>query len=321
MAVPVDVAKIAAFDQEHQTPQEVIKEMRTNLDLMNKIIRTNVLENQQEMKTVFNEKVTPYYYKIGSVVLFNNPVEKVGQSGKLRRHWVSPYTIVWLDSHRCKLVNHITGKQVNNLVHINRIKPYFYRDEIPDDPITLDDEAAVALEDTLIEVPEPEKVALPRKTTSKGRGRARGSGKTKKVVMPDNEQVGVPTTTGTPSTSRRVSELLEVPSDSSDVENTPDFDIMFEAECILKQRNQKGGRREFLVRWADKNLTDTWTKEDDLSDDLLLHWWSTHTRRGTLRKNLSISLLHAPGPWAYKRGWNTNSTDSSEEIDQYGNEL
>jgi len=37
-ASSADVAKIAAFDQEHQTPQEVIKEMRTNLDFMNKII-------------------------------------------------------------------------------------------------------------------------------------------------------------------------------------------------------------------------------------------------------------------------------------------
>jgi len=162
MALPVDIAKIATFDQEHQKLQEVIKEMRTNLDLMNKIIQTNILENQQEMKTVFNGKVTPYHYRVGSLVLLNNPVEKVGQFGKLRRHWVEPYTIVWLDSHRCKLIYHITGKQVNNLVHINRIKSYFYRDEIPDDPSTLDNESAVALKDTLIDVPEPEKVVLPR---------------------------------------------------------------------------------------------------------------------------------------------------------------
>jgi len=163
----------------------------------------------------------------------------------------------------------------------------------------LNNEGAVALEDTLIEVPEPLKVGLPQKTMSKSWGRPRGSGKTKKVVVPDIQQDGVPTTTGTPSTPRRVSELPGVPSDTLDLENMPDFDIMYEAECILKQRNQKGGRREFLVRWADKNVTDTWTKEEDLSDDLLLHWWSTHTRRGTLRKNLSISLIDTLGPWAY----------------------
>jgi len=75
--------------------------------------------------------------------------------------------------------------------------------------------------------------------------------------VPDNKQVGVPTTTGTPGTSRKVSELPEVPSDFSDVENTHDFDTMYEAECILKQRNLKDGRRECLVWWADKNATDT----------------------------------------------------------------
>jgi len=77
MALPVDMAKMTTFDQEHPTPQDVIKEMRTNLDHMNKIIRTNILENQQEMKLIFDEKVTPYSYTIGSVVLLNNPVEKV----------------------------------------------------------------------------------------------------------------------------------------------------------------------------------------------------------------------------------------------------
>jgi len=41
----MDIAKIAVFDEQHQTPQEVIKEMQTNLDIMNKIIRTNILEN------------------------------------------------------------------------------------------------------------------------------------------------------------------------------------------------------------------------------------------------------------------------------------
>jgi len=153
MSLPVDMAKMTTFDEEHPIPQDVIKEMRINLDLMNKIIRTSIVENQQEMKTIFDEKVTPYSYTIRSVVLLNNPVKKVGQSGKLRQHWVGPYTIVWLNSHRCKLINHNTGKQVTNLVHINRIKLYFYRDEIPDDPSTLDDEVAVALDDTLIELP------------------------------------------------------------------------------------------------------------------------------------------------------------------------
>jgi len=43
---------------------------------MKKIIRTNILENKQEMKTAFDEKVTQYPYTVECVVLLNIPVEK-----------------------------------------------------------------------------------------------------------------------------------------------------------------------------------------------------------------------------------------------------
>jgi len=43
-------------------------------------------------------------------------------------------------------------------------------------------------------------LAIPQKTTSKRRGRPCGSGKAKNVVLPHNEQAGVPTTTGTSGT-------------------------------------------------------------------------------------------------------------------------
>jgi len=58
-----------------------------------------------------------------------------------------------------------------------------------------------------------------------------------------------------------------------------------------------------------------------VSDDLLHHWWSTHTRKGTLRKNLNIALIDAPGAWAYKNVWNTDTQEHSEKVHQYGNEL
>jgi len=100
---------------------------------MNKIVREHIGENQREMKLSFDEKVTPYSYCVGGIVLLNDPVEKVGVSGKLRRVWCGPYQISWLSSHNCQLVHTVTGKVINGLLHINRIKPYFYRDVLPDD--------------------------------------------------------------------------------------------------------------------------------------------------------------------------------------------
>jgi len=84
---------------------------------------------------------------------------------------------------------------------------------------------------------------------------------------------------------------------------TPDYDTMYAAECILKQRSRKKGRREFLVRWIEPDAEDTWTKKADLSDDLLLHWWSTHTRKETLRnrnKEVQVSFINASGSRAYR---------------------
>jgi len=146
------------------------------------------------------------------------------------------------------LINHIRGKQVNNLVHINRIKPYFYRDEIPDDPSTLDDEVAVALDDTLIEVPAPETGAVQQKAPSKQRGRPKGSGKVKQGAGPNNKQVPMTVPTDTLETPTEVPTTTDPRLDSADIEHPLDFDIMYEAECIMKQRNQRGGRHEFLVR-------------------------------------------------------------------------
>jgi len=97
---------------------------------MNKIVREHIIENQKEMKLTFDEKVTPYSYSVGGIVLLNDPVEKVGVSGKLRMVWCGPYQITWLSSHNCRLIHTLTGKVINGLVHINRIKPYFYRDEL-----------------------------------------------------------------------------------------------------------------------------------------------------------------------------------------------
>jgi len=86
------------------------------------------------MKLAVDEKVTLYSYSVGSIVFLNDPVKNVGCSGKLGRVWFGPYQVTWLSSHSCRLVHTRTGKVIQNLVHINRIKPYFYRDELPDDP-------------------------------------------------------------------------------------------------------------------------------------------------------------------------------------------
>jgi len=269
--------------------------MRIDLDLMTKIIRENIIENQTEMKTVFDDKVTLYPYVVGGVVLLNDPVENVGIPGKLRRHWVGLFTITFLNSHSCRLVNDVTGKVMNNLVHIYRIKPYFYRDELPEDPDMMEDNVLEQLADGMAgETSKPVVVSQghPRVIPVKGclgpkkaqRVHVKRLSVPKKQKGGRKKRVGVtePTNIGGPVVTQL--EVLDEPGSTDDEETEvplPDMDIMYEAECILKQRRKKGGKKEFLVRWVDKEARDTWTIEEDVSDALLLHWWTSHTRTGT----------------------------------------
>jgi len=83
--LPMYVVKVASFDEGHQHPNDIIKGIRADLDFMNKIVKEHIIENQKEMKLTFIKKVRPYSYCVGGIVLLNDPVEKVGVSGNLRR--------------------------------------------------------------------------------------------------------------------------------------------------------------------------------------------------------------------------------------------
>jgi len=202
----------------------------------------------------------PYKYEVGSVVILHDPVEKVGISGKLRRKWVGPFTISWLNSHSCRLLNHVTGKVVNNLVHINRIKPYFYRDETPEDPEgmdTADVEEKAPKPSAQQSVPK-EVLAHPveKKGGTKRRpGRPRRNTKPTAMVPADIDDVFESPADGVAGETRKYeSAAVTTASDVAEGEvetPTPDYDTMYAAECIPKQRSRKGERREFLVRWID----------------------------------------------------------------------
>jgi len=76
MNLPMYVVKIASFDKGHQHPNDIIKGIRGDLDLINKLVREHIIEIQREMKLTFDEKVTPYSYCVGGIFLLNDPVEK-----------------------------------------------------------------------------------------------------------------------------------------------------------------------------------------------------------------------------------------------------
>jgi len=98
-------------------------------------------------------------------------------------------------------------------------------------------------------------------------------------------------------------------------------EVMFEARCILRQRQRKGAKRQFFVKWADESSTDSWCNEDDVSDALLAHWFITHNPKGLKQKRLNLAKIGMLGPWACRRWWEERSPPRVKRVDQYGNEL
>jgi len=202
---------------------------------------------------------------------------------------------------------------------------------VPEDPDTLEDDVLENLTDGKV-VDTPKQVVVSKKLTPTVNGQT-APNKAKQVrvpKVPKKQKVGrkgrvklkdLPVSGKPEATMPGTSEELASTDDEGVEESPPDTDIMYEAECILKQRTRKGGKKEFLVRWVDKDARDTWTKESDLSDALFLHWWTSHTRAGTKRKGMNISLISAPGAWAYRRNWTEGTLESTEDIDQFGNAL
>jgi len=176
------------------------------------------------MKLAFDEKVTPYSYSVGLIVLLNDPVENVSCLGKLKLVWVDSYQVTRLSSHTCRLVHTLTGKVIQNLVHIDRIKPYFYRDKLPDDPDDILVEASEELGNApeLVETgPEVGKPTKAKQTKAVGRRHGGCEIAAEGTSVADPVE-GVP---GLASHTVDITEEAEAPDE-----------VMYEARCILRQR-------------------------------------------------------------------------------------
>jgi len=183
-----------------------------------------------------------------------------------------------------------TGTCLNGLVHKNRIKPYFYRDDLPEDLENVQEGKELQLNQAqepgvvIQGAPAPKKFKT--KALKKPRAQAKATADPVPVLEPlRKEQDGENT-------------LGEIDEDNE----VPDPDTVYEAKCIVKQRQRKGGRRQFLVKWADETSEDSWCDEIDVSDALLAHWFSAHNQKGLKRKKLMVALINVSESWASRRG-------------------
>jgi len=181
---------------------------------------------------------------------------------------------------------------MNGLVHINRIKPYFYRDELSDDLEDVLEGNEAGLEEAKVPEkagqgsPVAPKAVKSKKMKNHKAGLKPGANRAPIIVPTQGEQAGI-----------------VKPAEIDEDTEIPDPDTMYEAQCILKQRLRKGGKRQFLVKWADMSSTDYFCDEIDVFDVLLAHWFITHIQKGLKRKRLNLALINVPSTWARRPRW------------------
>jgi len=139
MGLPIDMMMLKNFDQEHHSPPEYISNLRNNTDHLNYISLQNKRENQLRMKETYDRKVTRFRFYEGQRCYLYDPVAKVGECFKLRMKWRGSFLINNISSHNVFLYHPSTDKYIEKSVHINRIKPCYQRDDMPEDDENIED--------------------------------------------------------------------------------------------------------------------------------------------------------------------------------------
>jgi len=231
------------------------------------------------MKETYDSKVTPYRFYEGQRCYLHDPVAKPGECYKIRRKWRGPFLIHKISTHNVFLYNPSTDKYVEKSVHINRIKPCFQRDDIPEDDEIIVDMPIVETTYPHVEIPQHQPQAVKEDIT------APENKMTPDVVDNDSPQIIIPTPPDEPNNTHTDIQHESVINNNNDDNSLPyhDANKYWNAIKIKKQRTVKG-LTQYLIKWEDTNYPDTWTNASDVNDELKRVFYLTHTKCGVRRK-------------------------------------
>jgi len=164
------------------------------------------------------------------------------------------------------------------LVHINRIKPCYQRDDTPEEDEDIEDLL-------IVEVTYPTINQAP--TTS---ATSQQTNITQDLVQITETRAKENTHT-TPSTDSPLT-TPEQPTDNQNSTSAPQGSILSDNQTesdqfwnalkILRQTTGKGKPR-YLIRWEDPTAPDSWSDAKDVSEKLKRVFYLTHTKTGTKR--------------------------------------
>jgi len=209
-----------------------------------------------------------------------DPVAKVGECFRLRRKWRGEFIIHKLSSHSAFLYNPKTNKYVEKSVHINKIKPCYQRDNIPDDDEVIEDIP-------IVEVTYP--LTFPRTITTHTTNQQNQEQKdpvqrTETSTETKNPPTAPITDTPGPTTDTPTSDQdsTEAQQGSTRTEDQLQDKPFWNALQIVLQSTGKGKPR-YLIRWEDETAPDSWSDAVNVSDELKRVYYLTHTKTGAKR--------------------------------------
>lgn len=120
--------KKVKYDIDTNYASEMMLRLQKALEHVSKVMS----ERSKDRARDFNKKAKERTFELGDLVYLYDPAHKVGISKKLTRPWSGPFRIV-------KVLGPVTykirkvGTRQEQVVHVNRLKPFISNDQIPPD--------------------------------------------------------------------------------------------------------------------------------------------------------------------------------------------
>jgi hypothetical protein len=123
--LPLDTALIPTSTA-GTTDEQHLKRIIENQTVCRQLVKENIQKAQDKYKKNFDKNAETVNFQVRDNVWLYNPKTEPGLSPKLTKKWKGPFYISEkLGQVNYKLRDLKTHKAVKNVVHTNRLKPYF----------------------------------------------------------------------------------------------------------------------------------------------------------------------------------------------------
>ena len=130
--LPIDVSLLKAKEQYANTTdyRSVLAERFMDA---RKLAHENIELAQQRQKVQYDKNAKEVNYEVGERVWLYTPNNKTGLSSKLTHNWHGPFRILAKKSPVNYLLDSNEERNITQVVHVNRLKPFISLDSRPDD--------------------------------------------------------------------------------------------------------------------------------------------------------------------------------------------